>query len=55
MTTGFSKLGLGEEEASAAEEEVRVAVELPRKPCGMYLLVVLVDASTVAEVRMLEE
>jgi hypothetical protein len=55
MTTGFSKLGLGEEEASAAEVEVRVAVELPRNPCGMYLLVVLVDASTVAEVRMLEE
>lgn len=54
-TTGFSEAGLVEEEAWAAEVEVRAVVDLPRKSYGMYLLVVLVDASTGAEARMLEE
>lgn len=55
MTMGFSELGLVEEEALADEAEVRAAVELPWSSCGMHLLAVLADASTVAEVRMLEE
>lgn len=55
MTMGFSERGLVEEESSVAEAEVQAVVELPINSCGTYLLVVLVDASTAGEVRMLEE